>query len=251
MARQETSLLFSLKEIANNLLDRLGEEEQAKKAVLAAEKRAQQEACKRAQQEEQAQRHAAEEAARRQREEIEAREREQRIFVETARKRAQIEAEEQRKLAQLRAETEAILSKPLPRKTIASVCTLFAMIGFVTVVFVKRAQDRAQQEAILQAVANIESQRKNDSERQAHLRRLVTQRFEEMERLKSKKNRTDAAIAHRIEQDTKKEAEIRKKQQAWKKIQRAKEEAEKEQIRKLRECLRSNDPACGLIKNGH
>ncbi len=128
MAREENSLLFSLKEVANTLQDRLKEEEDSRLASAEAERRAKEDAIRRAKEEEEAKVRAAEDAIRREREAKEHKEREDRIRLEEAERRARIEAEARIEEANLRAATEAIKSKPLPVKLIAAVSAVFIMI---------------------------------------------------------------------------------------------------------------------------
>ena len=54
MAREENSLLFSLKEVANTLQDRLKEEEDSRAAAVEAERRAKEDAIRRVKEEEEA-----------------------------------------------------------------------------------------------------------------------------------------------------------------------------------------------------
>jgi hypothetical protein len=88
----------------------------------------------------------------------------------------------------LRAATEAIKSKPLPVKLIAAVSAVFIMISIVVVVVVKRAQEAAKKQAIADAIARIESERKKDRDESARLQKALSDRLNEAKSLEEQVN---------------------------------------------------------------
>ena len=246
MAREENSLLFSLKEVANTLQDRLKEEEDSRAAAVEAERRAKEDAIRRVKEEEEAKIRAAEDAIRREREEKERKEREDRIRLEEAERRARIEAEARIEEANLRAATEAIKSKPLPVKLIAAVSAVFIMISIVIVVGVKRAQDAAKKQAIADAISRIESERKKDRDESARLQKALTDRLNEARSLEDQVNAAKSE-KERLELAEKAKAAASAASRAASEAA-AQRAASKERDRKakLERCKNADDPLCGI-----
>lgn len=246
MAREENSLLFSLKEVANTLQDRLKEEEDSRLASAEAERRAKEDAIRRAKEEEEAKVRAAEDVIRREREAKEHKEREDRIRLEEAERRARIEAEARIEEANLRAATEAIKSKPLPVKLIAAVSAVFIMISIVVVFSVKRAQEAAKKQAIAEASARIDSERKKDRDESARLQKALSERLAEAKSLEGQVNAAKTEKERLEFADRAKAAASAASRAASDAATQRAATKEKDRKAKLERCKNADDPLCGL-----
>jgi colicin import membrane protein len=245
MAREENSLLFSLKELHNLEEDRIRDEANAKQAAIDAERRAKEDAVRQAKEAEEARIRAAEDAARREREERERKEREDRIRVEETERRARIEAQARIEEAQIRAATEAIKNKPLPVKLIAAVSAVLIAFSIGVVTVVKRNQEVAKKEAIAAAAAAIQAERKRDQDEQARLQQVLAARMAEMTKLD---NALKTAMNEKERQEIAKaagQAAERARQAASDAEAQRKAAKEREKKAKFERCKNSDDPLCG------
>ncbi len=246
MAREENSLLFSLKELHRLEEDRLKEEEDARLAVIEAERRAKEDAERSAREQEQARLRAIEAAEKRAREEAERKAMEDRVRLEEAERRARIEAQARMEEAQLHAAAEAIRTKPIPWALIGSVAAGLIVLSIIIVVFVNRNRQAARVEARQQLIARLDAERKRDRDEQTRLQKVLTDKMAEVQRISSlvnqaKNEQERIELAKQARDAAGRAARAAAEADAQRKA--AKDRANKARFER---CKGSDDPLCGI-----
>ncbi len=120
------------------------------------------------------------------------------------------------------------------------------MISIVIVVGVKRAQDAAKKQAIADAIARIESERKKDRDESARLQKALTDRLNEARSLEDQVNAAKSE-KERLELAEKAKAAASAASRAASEAA-AQRAASKERDRKakLERCKNADDPLCGI-----
>jgi hypothetical protein len=162
MAREENSLLFSLKELHKLEADRLQEEEDLRVADIEAKRQAQENAERAVRDAEEARIQAQKDAEKRAREEKERKEMEDRIHLEQAERQARIAAQEKIELNRLAAEAEAIRTKPINWKLIGAVASAVLMVSIVIVGAVKSNREKTAKQEIAALDAKLDAERRAD-----------------------------------------------------------------------------------------
>jgi colicin import membrane protein len=246
MAREENSLLFSLKELQNLEQDRLREEDDARLAAIESERRAKEAAEQRIRDEEAARIQAAKDAEKRAREEAERKAMEDRIRLEEADRRAHIEAQAAKEEALLRAAAEAIRTKPIPWGIISGVAAALIALSILIVVIVNRQQVAAKNEARAQLIARLDAERKRDKDEAARLQKNLSDKMAEVQRLNDMvngaKNEQERIEAAKLARD----AAGRASRAAADADAQRKAAKEREKRAKLERCKNSDDPLCGV-----
>ncbi len=246
MAREENSLLFSLKELHKLEEDRQREEEDARLAAIEAERRAKEDAERAAREAEEARIKAQKDAERRAREEKERKEMEDRVRLEEAERRARIEAQARIEENRLAAEAEAIRTKPIPWKLIGAVAAGLVMLSFVILTVVNRSQAAAKMEARRQLIAKLDAERKADKDEQARLQKVLAEKMGEVDRI-SKMLGSASDEKERIELARQaRDAARRASAAAAEADAQRKAAKEREKKAKFERCKGSDDPLCGI-----
>lgn len=246
MAREENSLLFSLKELHKLEADRLQEEEDLRVADIEAKRQAQENAERAVRDAEEARIQAQKDAEKRAREEKERKEMEDRIHLEQAERQARIAAQEKIELNRLAAEAEAIRTKPINWKLIGAVASAVLMVSIVIVGAVKSNREKTAKQEIAALDAKLDAERKADRAETARLQSVLRERMAEVAKLndtlnsaKNEQERMDFARKARAAAASAAAASAEAAAQA-----RAAKEREKKA--RFEKCKNSNDPLCGI-----
>jgi len=246
MAREENSLLFSLKELHKLEEDRQREEEDARVAAIEAERRAKEDAERAAREAEEARIRAQKEAERRAREEKERKEMEDRVRLEEAERRARIEAQAKIEENRLAAEAEAIRTKPIPWKLIGAVAAALVTLSVVILIVVNRSQAASKMEARRQLIAKLDAERKTDRDEQARLQKVLSEKMAEVDRIsKMLGSATDEKERMELARQARDAARRASAAAAEADAQR-KAAKEREKKAKFERCKGSDDPLCGI-----
>jgi hypothetical protein len=246
MAREENSLLFSLKELHKLEEDRQREEEDARVAAIEAERRAKEDAERAVREAEEARIKAQKDAERRAREEKERKEMEDRVRLEEAERRARIEAQARIEENRLAAEAEAIRTKPIPWKLIGAVAAALVTLSVVILIVVNRSQAAAKMEARRSLIAKLDAERKADKDEQARLQKVLTEKMAEVDRI-SKMLGSASDEKERIELARQaRDAARRASAAAADADAQRKAAKEREKKAKFERCKGSDDPLCGI-----
>lgn len=246
MAREENSLLFSLKELHKLEEDRQREEEDARVAAIEAERRAKEDAERAVREAEEARIRAQKDAERRAREEKERKEMEDRVRLEESERRARIEAQARIEENRLAAEAEAIRTKPIPWKLIGAVAAALVTLSVVILIVVNRSQAASKMEARRQLIAKLDAERKADKEDQARLQKVLSEKMAEVDRIsKMLGSATDEKDRIELARQARDAARRASAAAAEADAQR-KAAKEREKKAKFERCKGSDDPLCGI-----
>lgn len=246
MAREENSLLFSLKELHKLEEDRQREEEDARVAAIEAERRAKEDAERAVREAEEARIKAQKDAERRAREEKERKEMEDRVRLEEAERRARIEAQARIEENRLAAEAEAIRTKPIPWKLIGAVAAALVTLSVIILIVVNRSQAAAKMEARRSLIAKLDAERKADKDEQARLQKVLTEKMAEVDRI-SKMLGSASDEKERIELARQARDAARRASAAAADAEAQRKAAkEREKKAKFERCKGSDDPLCGI-----
>ena len=246
MAREENSLLFSLKELHKLEEDRQREEEDARVAAIEAERRAKEDAERAVREAEEARIRAQKDAERRAREEKERKEMEDRVRLEESERRARIEAQARIEENRLAAEAEAIRTKPIPWKLIGAVAAALVTMSVIILIVVNRSQAASKMEARRQLIAKLDAERKADKEDQARLQRVLSEKMAEVDRIsKMLGSATDEKDRIELARQARDAARRASAAAAEADAQR-KAAKEREKKAKFERCKGSDDPLCGI-----
>ncbi len=246
MAREENSLLFSLKELHKLEEDRQREEEDARVAAIEADRRAKEDAERAVREAEEARIKAQKDAEKRAREEKERKEMEDRVRLEEAERRARIEAQARIEENRLAAEAEAIRTKPIPWKLIGAVAAALVTLSVVILIVVNRSQAASKMEARRQLIAKLDAERKSDKDEQARLQKVLTEKMGEVDRI-SKMLGSATDEKERIELARQARDAARRASAAAAEADSQRRAAkEREKKAKFERCKGSDDPLCGI-----
>lgn len=253
--RKESSVLFSLRELQTIEEERVTEEasaatqaQEAARAAKEAEERGLREA-------EEARRMAAENAERQARDDVERRQREEQLRLEESERRARIEAQgvlEQQRLAKEMELREMEAKRKKPAWIIAAVASILLIAG-LAIFFKNQADDRAvEKKNKINAELALKELQKQMTVAQVDIDKALADQDKAVEQIlaaKSEEEKAAALIARKQAQADLKAGRERLqalKEQNLKKEERqkkAKIEAEKE---KIKSCINSSDPLCGI-----
>lgn len=246
MAREENSLLFSLKELHKLEEDRQREEEDARVAAIEADRRAKEDAERAVREAEEARIKAQKDAEKRAREEKERKEMEDRVRLEEAERRARIEAQARIEENRLAAEAEAIRTKPIPWKLIGAVAAALVTLSVIILIVVNRSQAASKMEARRQLIAKLDAERKSDKDEQARLQKVLTEKMGEVDRI-SKMLGSATDEKERIELARQARDAARRASAAAAEADSQRRAAkEREKKAKFERCKGSDDPLCGI-----